>query len=67
MEPNEIKAELVRRKIKMKTIAIQCDVAATAISMVVSGVRKTLYIQEEISKSIGLPVDQVFPPTPKET
>lgn len=61
MRPREIKAELVLREKKIKSVAGELNIAASSVSQVISGAKKTRYVQEAIAKAIGKSVDEVFP------
>ncbi|MEW6273739.1 MAG: helix-turn-helix domain-containing protein [Bacillota bacterium] len=63
MSPNEIKAELVRRGIKIKDIARQAGVSGEAVTMAISG--KYTYrgrrIRPYIARAIGRPESEIWP------
>lgn len=61
MKPNEIKSELVLRKITATDLAKQIGVSRPFVSMTIAGDRKTRRIQEAIAKAIGKPIEEVFP------
>lgn len=60
MKPEEIKAELVRRKIKSREIANEAKVSAPLVSLVISGKTFNKNVQSIISQKIGLPIEKVF-------
>ena len=63
MSPNEIKAELVRRGIKIKDIARQAGVSGEAVTMAISG--KYAYrgrrIRPFIARAIGRAEVEIWP------
>lgn len=63
LSPNEIRAELIRRGIKIKDIAEQAGVTGEAVSMVISN--KSTYkgykVRPFIAKAIGKPVNCIWP------
>jgi len=61
MEANDIRAEMVRRKITVVSIAKHLGIAHPSVSMVMSGRRSTRYVQEAIAAAIERPVEEVFP------
>lgn len=64
MTPNEIKAELVRRGIKIKDIARQAGVSGEAVTMAIAG--KYAYqgrrIRPYIARAIGRTESEIWPP-----
>ena len=64
LSPRERKAELVRRGIKLVTIAKREGVAPSSVSLVLTDVRRSEKIEKAIARAIGKPVDEVFPPRP---
>lgn len=64
MKQNEIKAEFVRKGIKLKTVADQLGVKAPAISAVLSGARRNPRIRAAIAEAIGLAVEDIWPAAP---
>lgn len=67
MSPNEIKAELVRRGIKIKDIARQAGVSGEAVTMAISG--KYTYrgrrIRPFIARAIGRSESEIWPESTK--
>ncbi|MGQ9824226.1 MAG: helix-turn-helix domain-containing protein [Desulfotomaculales bacterium] len=67
MSPNEIKAELVRRGIKIKDIARQAGVSGEAVTMAISG--KYSYrghrIRPYIARAIGRTETEIWPDSPR--
>jgi transcriptional regulator with XRE-family HTH domain len=61
MTPNQQRAELMLRGIKMKEIARNLGIRAQHVSAVIAGTRRTPYVQAAIANAIGKPVDEVFP------
>jgi len=61
MKANDIRAELIRRGIKITRIAKELGIARPSVSQVIAGKTATKYIQEHIAGLIGLPVTSVFP------
>ena len=61
MEPNEIRAELVRRGITVTNIARQEAVSQPYISQHLSGVRKSSRIRRAIAEAIDRPVHEIWP------
>jgi len=63
LSPNEIRAELIRKGIKIKDIAKQVGVTPEAVSMVISN--KSSYkgykVRPFIAKAIGKPVNYIWP------
>lgn len=68
MSPNEIKAELVRRGIKIKDIARQAGVSGEAVTMAISG--KYTYrgrrIRPYIARAIGRTESEIWPEPTRE-
>ncbi len=67
MSPNEIKAELVRRGIKIIDIARQAGVSGEAVTMTIAG--KYSYrgrrIRPFIARAIGRPESEIWPESTK--
>lgn len=63
MKPNEIRAALALKEIKIVDIARRISVARPSVSQVVSGNKRTPHIRQAIAETIGRPVDEVFQPT----
>jgi predicted transcriptional regulator len=61
MEPNERRAELIRRGIQIKDIASDLGIAAASVSQVIANTKRTYYVRAAIAKAIGKPVEEVFP------
>ena len=61
MQPNEIRAEMMRKNITVTSIAKKLDVKQPTVSQVIYGVRRTLRIREEIAMGIGKPVSEIWP------
>jgi len=61
MKANEIRAELIRRDIKVAHIAKDLGIARPSVSQVIHGKTATKRIQEHIAGLIGQPVAAVFP------
>lgn len=66
MKPNERRAELVRRGVKVASIARELGITGPSVSQVINERRSTPRIKEAIAKAIGKPVDEVFPDPTKE-
>ena len=67
MKANEIRAELIRRNIKVANVASDLGISQPSVSQVIAGVKATKYIQEHIAGLIGLPVAAVFPVTKEQS
>lgn len=63
MLPKEIKARLRQAQVSQRDIACRCRVSNTAVCLVISGRSVSRRIQAAVAEAIGLPVEQVFPPT----
>jgi predicted transcriptional regulator len=63
MEANDIRAEMVRRKITVVSIAKKLGIAQPSISQVITRKKHTLYIRQAIAEAIDRPVEEVFPET----
>lgn len=61
MKPNEIRAELIKRGIKVTDIAEQCGVKQPNVSAVISGGRSTLHIRKAISRAIKTTISEIWP------
>jgi len=61
METQDIRAELVRRKISIKTIASQLGVTSPSVSQVISRKAVSAKIRKAIAQAINKPVQEVFP------
>ena len=66
MEPNEIRAEMVRRKVTVVSIAKSLGVRQPNVSQVIYGVRPTRRIRQAIADSIDRPIDEIWPDTAEE-
>lgn len=60
MSPNERKAELVRRGIKMTDIARELGVTVQHVSSVVLGRDRSPRVEKAVASAIGKPVGRVF-------
>lgn len=63
MEANDIRAEMVRRKITVVSIAKKLGIAQPSVSQVISRKKHTSYVRQAIADAIELPVEEVFPVT----
>jgi lambda repressor-like predicted transcriptional regulator len=61
MKANDIRAELVRNNITIKSIAQGLGIAHPGVSQVISGLRKTKRIRQAIADAIGKPVTELWP------
>lgn len=61
MTPNERRAELMRRGIQIKSIALDLGIAAASVSQVIAETKRTPYVREAIARAIERPVGEVFP------
>jgi lambda repressor-like predicted transcriptional regulator len=61
MEPQDIKAELVRRKVKQADIARQVGHSAPFVNDVISRKRRSPAIEKAVAEAIGKPLKKVFP------
>lgn len=62
MNAEDIKAELIRKKVKSRQIAAEANVSPPLVSLVISGKTFNKTVQSIISQKIGLPLEVVFPP-----
>ncbi|MBT9556835.1 MAG: helix-turn-helix transcriptional regulator [Myxococcales bacterium] len=60
MAPNEIRALLVLRGVRITDIAQQCNASRQHVGQVVSGMRATPRIREAIAFALGTTVDALF-------
>jgi DNA-binding transcriptional regulator YdaS (Cro superfamily) len=65
MEPKEITREL-KKVGGVKSVAENLNIKPPTVSQVIHRVRSTEKIREAIASAIKRPVNEVFPPTPKE-
>jgi predicted transcriptional regulator len=61
MQANEIRAELLRRNIKVSDIAAHLRIAQPSVSQVIHSKKKTKYIREYIAQKVGKPVSCLWP------
>lgn len=61
MKPNEIRAEMVRRKITVVSIAKSLGVKQPTVSQVIYGIRPTRRIRQAIADSICRKIDEIWP------
>jgi len=61
MTPEERKAALVLRRVKLVTIARELDVTPTLVSQVVRGKSISARVMERVAVAIHKPVEEVFP------
>lgn len=61
MTPLALKAELVRRGVRMADIARELGVTVGAVSQAVSGYSKSRRIRAAIASRIALPVSEIWP------
>ena len=61
MQPNEIRAELIRRGITVTSIAKQEAVSQPYVSQHLTRVRKNFRIREAIARAIDRPVHEIWP------
>ncbi|MGV0961822.1 MAG: helix-turn-helix domain-containing protein [Limnohabitans sp.] len=59
-----IKAELVRKGISQRELAVMLKTSPVSVNNVVSGLLKTPRIRRAISMAIGKPVSEIWPETP---
>lgn len=57
----EIKAELVKRRITLKQIAAEQSVKPPTVSIVLKGDRRSRRIEQAIAAKIGKTAEEVFP------
>lgn len=67
MRPLDIKAELVRKDIRITSIARELQYSQGHVSQVMYGLRRDAKTEEAIARKLGLPVDEVFPPLTNPT
>ena len=60
----EIKAELARKGISQREIALMLKVSPVSVNNVISGKRKTPRIRKAIALAIGKPVSEITWPEP---
>lgn len=60
MAPNEIRAELIRRDIKVADIARECGVTSSAASQVIMRLYRGERIRHVIARRLGLPYAAVW-------
>lgn len=61
MEPHEIRAELIRNRVKVIDIAKQCNVKHPNVCRVIANKRPTKHIREAIASAIKMTVSDVWP------
>lgn len=61
MQPNEIRAELVRRGITVTSIARQEAVSQPYISQHLNGARHSIRIRRAIAQAIDRPIHEIWP------
>ncbi len=61
MQPNEIRAELVRRGITVTSIARREAVSQPYISQHLNGARHSFRIRRAIAEAIGRPLHEIWP------
>lgn len=61
MTPEERKAALVLRRVKMNALARELGVSATMVYLVVQGKCVSARVMARIAKAINRPVEEVFP------
>lgn len=64
MEPNDIRAELVRRGITGASIARELGYTKAHVSAIIKGIRKNAQVQQLIADKLGMPFNQVWPGRP---
>ena len=62
MTPIDIKIELMRAGISMADIGRRCGLTRQAVSMVISGVNRSVRAEQAIAAALGRQVDELFPP-----
>ncbi|WP_306548064.1 helix-turn-helix domain-containing protein [Desulfobulbus sp.] len=61
MKANEIRAELLRRNITVKSVAEALGIKHPSVSQVIYGVKRTQYIREYIASKVNKPVSDLWP------
>ncbi len=64
MSPNEIRAELLRRGVRLADVAVRAGVSKEAVSQAVNGTKKykgLKRVRPVIAEIIGLPVSHIWP------
>ena len=61
MQPNEIRAELMRRNIKLNSLAASLGVSSAYVCQVITGVRIGPRIRQGIAHALGYTVEQIWP------
>ncbi len=60
MKPKEIKAELIKKGISQRQIAMLAGCEPNQVSMCINGDGLYQKVREEIAGALGLPIDQIF-------
>lgn len=60
MDPYEIRAELLRRRVSFTDIGNECGFTGSFVSAVVHGRRNNLKVKQAVARHIRLPVEAVF-------
>lgn len=63
LTPLERKAELIKKQIQQRDIAAQLDLSPIQVSSVIRGERRSQRVEQAVADALGLPVEEVFPPT----
>ncbi len=61
MKPNEIRAELIRRNVRVTDIASSLGLPHPNVCAVIAGKRPTKHIRRAIAKAINKPVREIWP------
>lgn len=65
MTPQEIKFCIASRGISQKELARKLGVTSAAISLIISGKRRSNWIASHIAATIGLPMEAIWESYPK--
>ncbi|MCM0757376.1 helix-turn-helix domain-containing protein [Sporomusa sphaeroides DSM 2875] len=61
MKPNEILAALILNNYSQVKIAQKCGVNRSQVCNVIHGRSRSLTVREEIARTIGKPVEEIWP------
>lgn len=60
MRPDDIRAELVRRRITMSQIARECGVSVTLVYYVIHGRRSNAVVKKAVARHLGMSSMEIF-------
>lgn len=67
MSPAERRSLIALHQVKAKRIARLCDVSATTVSLVVSGLARSKKVEEAIAMACGKKREDMFPSNARES